>query len=129
MTPVLALVGLTQKWFTFHFVMSVRSWPGQMDTSVAGKMFDGYQEKNFTAEKYHPGIVYVGTIEIQVINADERILLPSVHYVSTASFRQQIAAIDNHSIKLQPSPDLRFNFLPCLNISTQTGKYFPSHSR
>ena len=50
-------------------------------------MFDGYQKKNFTAEINHPGVVYVGTIEIQVINADERVSLPSVHYVATALFR------------------------------------------
>jgi hypothetical protein len=87
MTPVLVVVGLTQKWITFHFVMPVRNWPCQMYSLVACKMFDGYQKKNFTAEKYHPGIVYVGTIEIQVINADERVLLPSVHYVSIALFR------------------------------------------
>ena len=58
-----------------------------MDCSMACKMFDGYQKENFTLEINHSGIVYVGTIEIQVINADKRIMLPSVHYVSTASFR------------------------------------------
>jgi hypothetical protein len=72
-----------------------------MDTLMTGKIFDGYQKKNFTLEINHPGIVYVGTIEIQVINADKRILLPSVHYVSTASFRKQAIAVNSHSIKLQ----------------------------
>jgi hypothetical protein len=88
MTPVLVLVGLIQKWFTFHFVHSIRIWLGQMDSSVTCKMFDGYQKKNFTAEKYHAGIVYVGTIEIQVINAYKRVVLPPVDYVSTTSFCQ-----------------------------------------
>jgi len=69
-----------------------------MDSSVAGKMLDGYQKKNFTLEINHTGIVYIGAIEIQVMDTDERILLPSVHYVSTTSFRQQITAIQNHLI-------------------------------
>jgi hypothetical protein len=89
-----------------------------MDTLMTGKIFDGYQKKNFTAKINHPGIVYVGAIEIQVVDVDKRVLLPPVDYVSTTSFRQQAIAVNNHSVKLQASPDLRFNFLPCLNIST-----------